>query len=577
MACNSRSSCGPDFEQMRLWLKGIILELLNDGTLQAGLKDCEGEWLGKGRGVVLCDALADLLCDLINEGKLCVPKIAGFTADCDTKTLTITMADGTELTADASCFGGSGSAADGNTKIKSFTYDPQTGAVKIVDTENREFEVTISAKNTTNKAMSWEPAKQEVSVTDTDDNKVSTVVTFPVIERPPVSQGTAPTQFIGKSGELFLGEPAVWMRMLLPDGRIGRLPVFLEDQIIRKCTPYQHIYPETGDPAPLNVLADVYKTGDTLSTWASRSEKLRTAIPYIQYEPNAVPVENWKRFAEQIRDWLEQEEGPSINTGDYQVYVPVVGYVSLTELLTVDVNGVYGTLKYYHGYSSTEPMLVYAQEAAESFGIGMDGNVYELPKQACGFSREPVQEPEKSLWVSLTYVTKTNGDIDELRVSEKEILPLYSMIRYARNAGAFWEDVVEAALKLKVKLTQQHGTGWEITSGMDNSYIVSINTPFGSLVPHFIFDFDAARTDSQNQSQPYDEDAVVQQSAFIQGNAGDAATATKFFFYKTDEVTLVNNTGGSEHDRFSFDTAKKNMIQLYRQQPGSTYLVFTGQ
>lgn len=223
------SVCGPDIEQLKLLIKSIIFDMLNDNTLQAGLKDCGEDWLGKGRHVVVCEALADLICDLINEGKLCVPKIAGFTSDCDAKTLTITMADGTELTADASCFGGSG--ADGNTKIKDFTYDPQTGIAKITDTENREFPVTISTKNTTNKAMAWEPEKQEVSVTDTDDNKVKTPVVFNTIAAPPTNTSPAPGKFIGKSSTVFLGEPAAWLRMLLPDGRVGKMPVYLDDTV----------------------------------------------------------------------------------------------------------------------------------------------------------------------------------------------------------------------------------------------------------------------------------------------------------------------------------------------------------
>lgn len=58
-----------------------ILELLNNGTLQAGLQSCDAAcdtYLGKGTKVVTCDSLSDQLCEVINEGNSCLPFIEAF-------------------------------------------------------------------------------------------------------------------------------------------------------------------------------------------------------------------------------------------------------------------------------------------------------------------------------------------------------------------------------------------------------------------------------------------------------------------------------------------------------------------
>lgn len=244
MACNSRSSCNSadTRQQLDLLIRSILFELLNDGTLQAGLKDCEGDWLGKGRKVVLCDALADLLCDLINEGKLCVPKIAAFTSDCVNKTLTISMADGTELTADVSCLGGGGGGvADGNTTITGFNYDRNTGQLTITESNGGNWTATIQLttdSNTKNKAMAWDVAKQEVSVTDTDDNKVSTPVLFTPIATPNKNTMSASdiTHFIGTEKTSVLTTPTKWIQLRLDDGTVVKIPGYM-DVVIVGCPP----------------------------------------------------------------------------------------------------------------------------------------------------------------------------------------------------------------------------------------------------------------------------------------------------------------------------------------------------
>lgn len=397
MACNSRSSCGPDFEQLRLWLKGVILELLNDGTLQAGLKDCEGEWLGKGRGVVLCDALADLLCDLIDAGKLCVPKIAGFTSDCTAKTLTITMADGTELTADTSCFGGSG--ADGNTKIKDFTYDPASGIAKITDTENREFLVTISTKNTTNRAMAWEPVAQEVSITDTDDNTVKTPVVFNTITPPPININPAPNQFIGKSATVFLGEPATWLRMLLPDGRIGKMPVFLDDTVVPTCEPITDS-DDTGRKRPLVVkVLGVLKGNTRFDEFFSAPLPQHDISVSFRTSPSTIGdnIATWKALIQKVK------AAYNIDDGDLFLYdvKTSIGWVNLAELNSFDGSNavkfewrIYG--KSRHTSDELDPIF-----RQTSYGISNGGYVSKVTPN-CGFVNATVSNFYNTVYAETT-------------------------------------------------------------------------------------------------------------------------------------------------------------------------------
>lgn len=497
MACNSRSSCGPDFEQLRLWLKGIILELLNDGTLQAGLKDCEGEWLGKGRGVVLCDALADLLCDLINEGKLCVPKIAGFTSDCDAKTLTITMADGTELTADASCFGGSG--ADGNTKIRAFTYDPQTSIAKITDTENREFEVTISTKNTTNREMTWEPNKQEVSVTDTDNHTVKTPVVFNTIAAPPVNRSAAPSQFIGKSSTVFLGEPAAWLRMLLPDGRIGKMPVFLDDTVappVTVCDPWKLTDNETGDTKPLYVTANAVRTNDTWATWYARNiDNNAFTSKWLEYLPNSVTPQDWKDLGQHIYDWVKTNEDDQIDNhmDEYLVDLGGIGFVSLRDLLVITDREAYPVRRGYTAYENNaiEPYWIGGQG---SMGLSTDGNIYVNPQAGtCGFTSEPPNAVAIPFEVSISYLVNEGGRTREVKSDPVAYDRFFVDVNLAVG---IWPGIIDAAEKAR------QGAGVARWTADGNGKIVSIITSLGTIDVQNVFDFAAVNGNVDNMKQP---------------------------------------------------------------------------
>lgn len=88
MACGG---CGSVRGMTKPEVANYIQELIDQQKLQAGINDCDGKALPKGAEVVLCDELADIICDLINKEKVCFPTIDEFVYDADKETLSLTF------------------------------------------------------------------------------------------------------------------------------------------------------------------------------------------------------------------------------------------------------------------------------------------------------------------------------------------------------------------------------------------------------------------------------------------------------------------------------------------------------
>lgn len=88
MACGG---CGSVRGMTKPEVANYIQELIDQHKLQAGINDCENNPLPKGAKVVLCDKLADLICDLIKTEKVCFPTVESLAYDSDTETLTLTF------------------------------------------------------------------------------------------------------------------------------------------------------------------------------------------------------------------------------------------------------------------------------------------------------------------------------------------------------------------------------------------------------------------------------------------------------------------------------------------------------
>ena len=88
MACGG---CGSVRGMTKPEVSNYIQELIDQQKLQAGLNDCDGKALPKGAEVVLCDKLADIICDLIKNEKVCFPTVENLAYDVMTETLTLTF------------------------------------------------------------------------------------------------------------------------------------------------------------------------------------------------------------------------------------------------------------------------------------------------------------------------------------------------------------------------------------------------------------------------------------------------------------------------------------------------------
>ena len=67
MACNG---CGTSAGLTKEQVENLINKLIDEGKLQAGLKDCDGAELPKGTKLDLCSAFADMVKELIEKGTI---------------------------------------------------------------------------------------------------------------------------------------------------------------------------------------------------------------------------------------------------------------------------------------------------------------------------------------------------------------------------------------------------------------------------------------------------------------------------------------------------------------------------
>ena len=86
MACNG---CGTSAGLTKEQVENLISKLIDEGKLQAGLKDCDGAELPKGTKLVLCSAFADMVKELIEKGTIDV------VSDVKVKDGKIVVVDGT--------------------------------------------------------------------------------------------------------------------------------------------------------------------------------------------------------------------------------------------------------------------------------------------------------------------------------------------------------------------------------------------------------------------------------------------------------------------------------------------------
>ena len=118
-----------------------ILEMLGNGTVQAGLKACESTcdtYLGKGTEVVTCNSFSDMLCQAIEEGNTCLPFIDAFLLTGTV--LTITAGDQTFPVDLAPLF-----ADFTAVEVDSFAFtSPSSNVLRLQQTDGTAFDVDLN-------------------------------------------------------------------------------------------------------------------------------------------------------------------------------------------------------------------------------------------------------------------------------------------------------------------------------------------------------------------------------------------------------------------------------------------------
>lgn len=94
MGC--RRGCDSGVANLELIVKDLIRQMIEDGKLQEGLKDCDGNRLRRDWTVMTCDLLGDAICQLMNDGLLCFTTPTDLVID-DEKHICILMSDGSRI------------------------------------------------------------------------------------------------------------------------------------------------------------------------------------------------------------------------------------------------------------------------------------------------------------------------------------------------------------------------------------------------------------------------------------------------------------------------------------------------
>ena len=190
MACGG---CGSVRGMTKPEVSNYIQELIDQHKLQAGINDCENNPLLKGAKVVLCDKLADLICDLIKTEKVCFPTVDSFAYDSMTETLTLTFG-GQDYTTHIKVKGGD-VTGDGKNGVYTIYQDGKevvkidTG-VQDVKIEDGKLKVSKSG-GVENEYDIPMPTVTPVELTNTDKGVGSIKygdVTLPVVTKPAVAE-----------------------------------------------------------------------------------------------------------------------------------------------------------------------------------------------------------------------------------------------------------------------------------------------------------------------------------------------------------------------------------------------------
>lgn len=98
MGC--RKGCNSGTSNIELIVKDLIRQMIDEGKLQEGLKNCLGQQMFRNTQVLTCDMLADAVCNLAENGDLCFVSPQAIIYDRDSGKLCLTLTDGSKICTD---------------------------------------------------------------------------------------------------------------------------------------------------------------------------------------------------------------------------------------------------------------------------------------------------------------------------------------------------------------------------------------------------------------------------------------------------------------------------------------------
>lgn len=133
MSC--KKGCGNSASAVELIVKDLIRQMIDDGKLQEGLVDCTDKRLWRDSRVVTCDILSSAICQLIENGDLCIKEPVALTFDNDTGKLSLLMSDDSviDTTLDFK-----------EVHLRDVSYDKTKKSAKFTMSDNSSFTIDLS-------------------------------------------------------------------------------------------------------------------------------------------------------------------------------------------------------------------------------------------------------------------------------------------------------------------------------------------------------------------------------------------------------------------------------------------------
>jgi len=126
--------CGTDLKAIQLVVKDLIRQMIDDGKLQEGLTDCQNRRLWRDARMVTCDAVSDVVCQMYEQGELCVREPVALTYDPAEDTLTIVLSDNSTV---------STVLGFKESHLSDVSYNQQTKVATFKMSDNSEFTLSL--------------------------------------------------------------------------------------------------------------------------------------------------------------------------------------------------------------------------------------------------------------------------------------------------------------------------------------------------------------------------------------------------------------------------------------------------